>query len=152
MSPAIFHVADALESHPPLLWRFDDLHAAGAICTVGTDWPMPDSPSLFPTLTALVGKLKVDPVAVRAGQQAKTEDKTPQQLSGEIICRMITLGAAEALGTDDKTGSIAVGKKANFIMVDRDLSRGEFDGASVLKTWFMGDMVWDADGPFRTSV
>jgi predicted amidohydrolase YtcJ len=113
---------------------------------------MPESPSLFPTLAALVGSFEVDPVAVRAVLQTKTKGKTPRQLSGEIICRMIMLGAAEAPSTDDKTGSSTMGMKANFIMVDRHLSQGEFEGATVLKTWFMGDMVWDADGPFRTSV
>lgn len=40
-------------------------------------------------------------------------------------------------------GSIETGKKANFIAVDRDFSRGEFSGARVLKTWFEGKMVWE---------
>ena len=56
---------------------------------------------------------------------------------------MITLSGAEAVGREAEMGSIAVGKKANFIAVDRDLSRGEFADAKVLKTWTEGELVWD---------
>ena len=56
---------------------------------------------------------------------------------------MITLSGAEAVGKEMEMGNIAVGKKANFIIVDRDLSRGEFADAKVLKTWAQGMLVWD---------
>jgi predicted amidohydrolase YtcJ len=57
---------------------------------------------------------------------------------------MITLGGAEAVGRERMIGSIEVGKMANFIALDRDLSEGEFAGATVLKTWFEGRQVYSA--------
>lgn len=64
--------------------------------------------------------------------------------AAEAIVRMLTLSGAEATGRDDISGSIEVGKKANFIMVDRDLSRAEFQGAIVMGTWFEGERVWES--------
>ena len=56
---------------------------------------------------------------------------------------MLTLSGAEAVGRGDVTGSVEEGKKANFIVVDRDLSEGDLDGANVMGTWFEGNRVWD---------
>jgi predicted amidohydrolase YtcJ len=56
---------------------------------------------------------------------------------------MLTLAGAEAMGREKDLGSIEVGKKANFIAVDRDLSRGEFEDAGVLATWFEGEIVYE---------
>ncbi|KAF9888812.1 hypothetical protein FE257_008181 [Aspergillus nanangensis] len=58
------------------------------------------------------------------------EGQTKRQRGGEILCRVIILSGAEAVGAQRRTGSIEVGKMANFIAVDRDLGQGE------LKTWF----------------
>ena len=57
---------------------------------------------------------------------------------------MITVGGAEAVGRSETTGSIEAGKIANFIVVDRDLSQGDFAGATVLKTWFEGRQVYSS--------
>lgn len=51
---------------------------------------------------------------------------------------MLTLSGAEAVGREGVQGSIEVGKRADFIVVDRDLSRGMFEGAKVVGTWFGG--------------
>lgn len=59
------------------------------------------------------------------------------------MCRMLTLAGAEAVGREKDLGSIEVGKKANFIAVDQDLSQGKFKGASVLTTWFEGNIVYE---------
>ena len=56
---------------------------------------------------------------------------------------MLTLAGAKAVGKEEVVGSIEVGKKANFIAVDRNVARGEFEGAKVLRTWFEGEVVWE---------
>lgn len=58
---------------------------------------------------------------------------------------MLTLTGAEAVGRDKELGSIEVGKKANFITVDQDLRLGEFEGATVVTTWFKGEIVYKRD-------
>lgn len=148
MSPAVFHIADQfLQIGHTLRYELDEVHQAGGKVTIGTDWPVTETPNLLPALAGVVDRITFDPTGsiVQTGKSAK-------EVGGEIICRLVTLGATEALGKEQKLGSIEVGKMANFIAIDRDLSKGEFADAVVLKTWFEGRLVWDIDGTFRTSV
>ncbi|KAF5712504.1 hypothetical protein FMUND_8385 [Fusarium mundagurra] len=107
------------------------LQDTGVHVTVGSDWFLPDTPDLFPALSAVVECF---------GTQ---EGKTAKEVGDAKICRIKTLAGAEAVGKASEMGSIETGKKANFIAVDRDLSGGEFSGAKVLKTWFVVKMVWE---------
>jgi predicted amidohydrolase YtcJ len=135
MSPAIFH-HDVCRQLPHLFkWPFNEVLATGARVTIGSDWILTPNPSLFDALASIVEKVKGPDVENHAG-------KSEKQIGGELLCRIITMGGAEAVGHDKITGSIEVGKKANFIAVDRDLSAGNFDGATVLKTWFEGRIVY----------
>ena len=68
-----------------------------------------------------------------------------KERGGELLCRMVTIQGAQAVGADAEVGSIEVGKKASFIVVDKDLSKGEFDGAKVLRTYFEGECVWNGE-------
>ncbi|SCO22659.1 uncharacterized protein FFMR_11852 [Fusarium fujikuroi] len=132
MSPAIFHDTNLTSNYPHIFkWPFKELQDTGVHVTVGSDWFLTDTPCLFPALSAIVE---------RFGMQ---EGKTAKEVGGAKICRIITLAGAEAVGKASEMGSIETGKRANFIAVDRDLSRGEFSGAKVLKTWFEGKMVWE---------
>lgn len=132
MSPALFHETSLTQNFPHFKWPFKALQDAGVHVTVGSDWIMPPTPDLFPALAAIVETL------------GTAKGKTAKETGGEKICRMITLSGAEAVGREKESGSIEVGKKASFIAVDRDLSRGEFAGARVLTTWFEGKLVWQA--------
>ena len=132
MSPAIFHETSLAVNFPHIFrWPFTKLQDAGVHVTVGSDWILPPTPDIFPALSAIVERLGSEP------------GKAAEEAGGEKICRIITLSGAEAVGRSMNLGSIEVGKKANFIAVDRDLSRGEFAGAKVLKTWFEGEVVWE---------
>lgn len=132
MSPAIFHETSLTANFPLVFqWLFKNLQDAGVHVTVGSDWILPPTPELFPALSAIVERFGSD------------TDKTAKEVGGEKICRTITLAGAEAVGRVKDMGSIKGGKKASFIAVDRNLSRGEFAGAKVLKTWFEGKVVWE---------
>lgn len=109
-------------------WNFIKMMNAGAHITIGSDWGAVPDPSLFGALAKIVD-------TVGKGDRVK---------GGELLCRMMTLNGAIAVGAEKRLGSIAVGKTANFVVMDRDLSKGEFEGAKVLKTYFEGDKVWDA--------
>lgn len=133
MSPAIFHETSLTENFPHIFqWPFKELKGAGVHVTVGSDWILPPTPDIFPALAAIVERFGPEP-----GKAAK-------EVGGEKICRIITLSGAEAVGKAMEMGSIEAGKRANFIAIDRDLSRGEFAGAKVLKTWFEGEVVWQS--------
>lgn len=108
-------------------WDFAKMLARGAHVTIGSDWGAGETPDLLPFLDGIVE-------VVGGGDR---------RAGGEVLCLMLTLAGAEAVGREGDLGSIEVGKKANFIAVDRDLSRGEFEGASVLTTWFEGEIVYE---------
>lgn len=121
MSPAIFHEEELIaESSDQLLWPFEALLEAGTHLTIGSDWILPPTPNLFPALQALVPRL-----------------------GAEEVLRLITLSGAEAVGRAEESGSIQIGKKANFIQLDRDLTRESFTTTVVHRTWFEGQLVWE---------
>ncbi|KAJ5811784.1 amidohydrolase-like protein 3 [Penicillium riverlandense] len=140
--PAIFHEPVVDEIPHLLKWPFDQILESGAHMTIGSDWLLPANPSLFDALAAIVEKLEFLPGGKKSA--AILKGKTKKERGGEILCRVITLSGAEAVGAQYRVGSLEVGKTANFIAVDRDLSKGEFAGATVLKTWFEGRMVYES--------
>ena len=67
-------------------------------------------------------------------------------LKGAI--RLVTLDAAHALGHDDRTGSIEVGKQADFVVLERnlfDIRRQRIDETRVLMTVVGGRIVYESD-------
>ncbi len=53
-----------------------------------------------------------------AAKLHKVRDLDPTAMSAETVLRAATLGGAEVLGAADKIGSVAVGKKADLIMLN----------------------------------
>ncbi|KAM0706161.1 hypothetical protein Q7P35_006710 [Cladosporium inversicolor] len=128
MSPAFFFTNPITAGSGGLMnWDFAKMLAHNAHVTIGSDWGAGEKPDILPFLNGIVE-------VVGGGDR---------QAGGEALCQMLTLAGAEAVGRERDLGSIEVGKKANFISVDRDLSRGEFEGASVLTTWFEGEIVYE---------
>jgi len=59
-----------------------------------------------------------------------------------------TINAAKSLGIDDITGSISVGKSADFVLLSDDITRlplSKIKQTQVLMTVVMGDIVYDAE-------
>ncbi|KAF2105584.1 amidohydrolase 3 [Lophiotrema nucula] len=130
MSPAMFFTHPVtLSSNGLMDWNFPKMLAAGAHLTIGSDWGAAPDPSLFDAMEGIVE-------VVGNGSKEK---------GGEMILRMLTMNGAEAVGREKEVGSITVGKKANFIVMDRDLSKGDFEGARVLTTYFEGERVYERD-------
>ena len=117
-------------------WNFQRMIENGAHLTIGSDWAFQDPAILHACALILDG--------VEAGLPAADAER---RKADEAICNMITVAGAVATAREVTTGSIEVGKKANFIMVDRDLSKGEFERAKVLSSWFEGERVFEAKSP-----
>jgi predicted amidohydrolase YtcJ len=68
-----------------------------------------------------------------------------ERLSREAAIRAFTLGAAYAGFMEQQTGSLEAGKRADFIVLDRDIMQipaAEIPGIRVLETWVDGKRVF----------
>ncbi len=73
-----------------------------------------------------------------------------QRMTGEEALRAFTLDAAYAAFWEEITGSIAPGKEADFIVVDRDpltCEPGDIPGTRVLRTVVAGETVYESAAP-----
>jgi predicted amidohydrolase YtcJ len=147
----------------PILWYPSPLHAAmetvlgkeragrfwpvksfvdsGALVIYGSDWPsVVPSPSPWPGIEAMVTRL--DPYGVNAGNLNPAE-----AVDLATALRIFTRNGAEALYTQDSTGSIEVGKSADFIVLDHNLfeiAPEQIGDTKVLRTVFRGRTVHEA--------
>ena len=144
----------------PILWYPSPLHAAmegvlgleragrfwpvksfvdsGALVIYGSDWPsVVPSPSPWPGIEAMVTRR--DPYAVNPGVL-----NAPEAVDLATALRIFTRNGAEALYTQDSTGSIEPGKSADFIVLDHnlfDIPPEQIGDTKVLRTVFRGRTV-----------
>lgn len=110
---------------------------SGAVVAGGSDWPVSESPNPWEGIEGLV--TRADPLGRASGtlwpEQAITLD--------EAIA-VFTLSAATSMGLSAETGSLAMGKSADLIVLDRDPFEApvrELHGIRVQSTWFAGRRV-----------
>src|SRR5690606_35570841 len=126
-------------------YAWASLARAGATLALGSDFPVePENP--FYGLHAAATR--------QDRSNAPSGGWRPEErLTMEAALRGFTLGAAFAEGTADRRGSIAVGKDADFIVIDRDVmttAPERIPGTRVLATVIAGEVVFaDGDGPLR---
>ncbi len=68
-------------------------------------------------------------------------------LSREEAIRMYTINNAQILFLEKETGSLEVGKRADFVIIDRDILQCPLDDiktTQVHETWLNGNKVWSA--------
>ncbi|WP_163505350.1 amidohydrolase [Fodinicola acaciae] len=110
----------------------------GALVAGGTDWPVSESPNPWLGIQGLVTRR--DPNGVHAGVL------WPEQaISLSEAIEVFTINAARACGLDDVTGSLTVGKSADFLVLDRNpfaTPVDELARVTVDETWFAGRRVF----------
>jgi predicted amidohydrolase YtcJ len=116
-------------------WR--SMLRTGAKLAFGTDFPV-ESPNPFPGLAAAISRQDIN-------------DEPPggwfpeERLSFEQALHAYTRGAAYAGFAEDRIGSLEPGKWADFVIVDRDISKAtvpELYRTQALETWVAGKKVW----------
>jgi hypothetical protein len=111
---------------------------SGATLAFGSDFPV-ESPNPFPGLAAAISRQDMN------GQPPG--GWLPQErVSFEQALAGFTRGAAYAGFAEDKIGSLEPGKWADFILVDRDVSKVDPQALArtqVLETWVAGKKVWE---------
>lgn len=111
---------------------------AGALVAGGSDWPVSESPNTLEGLQGLV--TRADPLGRAPGALWPEQAITAQE-----ALEVFTINAATAMGLGAETGSLAVGKSADFVVLARDAIAGPADEivhTEVLSTWFAGREVY----------
>jgi len=109
----------------------------GARLAFGTDFPV-ESPNPFPGLAAAISRQDIE-------GQPPGGWFPEQRLSFAQALGAYTRGSAYAGFAEDKIGALDPGKYADFVIVDRDVSKAsvpELYRTQVLETWVGGKKVW----------
>jgi predicted amidohydrolase YtcJ len=118
----------------------------GALIAGGSDWPVSVSPNAWEGIYGLVTRR--DPTGQFPGTL------WPEQaISLEEAIHIYTTAPARAMGVDDVTGSLDLGKSADFIVLNDNPHEIDIDQVRFVKarqTWFAGTKVFD-DGKQSTS-
>ncbi|WP_165671221.1 amidohydrolase [Metapseudomonas otitidis] len=107
----------------------------GATLAGASDWPV-SSPNPWAAMAQAM---------TREGEKGVLN--ADERLDRETMFYAYTLNAARAIGQEQRIGSLAAGKQADFILLDRDVFTVDAKALAetrVLKTWFGGRAVYEA--------
>ena len=118
---------------------------AGGILTAGSDAPVEtNDPRPFINMSRAVTRAFPGKPALSPQQSVPLRDAIDAY----------TINGARMLNRDRDTGSLEVGKSADFVVVDRDIlaladsgHAADVADTKVLATWFQGKKVYAADKP-----
>lgn len=141
-SPTVWYPSPVLAATVPILgaertesfWPFKDMLASGALVAGGTDWK---------TLPAEYCDLwsGIEGMVTRRNPKGYIEGQlgAAQAISLEQALQIYTMGSARAMGIADRTGSIEVGKSADFLILARNIFNAPADDLSetVVKATFL---------------
>lgn len=125
------------EARSQYLYPIGALHAAGATIVAGSDWPVS---SMNPFEAIEVAVTRQDPWT-NAGEVLTPDHR----IDLETAIRAYTSDGAEVTFSEDLVGSLEVGKRADFVVVDRDpfaIPASELSEVQVEGTWLDGEAVF----------
>jgi predicted amidohydrolase YtcJ len=146
-APIIDSIRAALGARAEHYWPIRDLLEAGAPLLAGSDWPAAvASMNPWPGIATLVTR--------RDPHDATRGALWPEQaISLAQALRIFTVDGARALRRSEVTGSLAIGKSADLIVLDRNLFAIDPDavaGTEVEMTLFEGRVVYQRARPEST--
>ena len=123
-------------------WPVRSLERAGARLAFGSDFPATGLgiAGMSPLLNIEIGHTR----QVAGEPDAPVQPRASEKLSIESLIRGYTIGPAQMLHMEDKIGSIEVGKKADFVLLDQDIFAADpysIHDTKVLMTVMDGEIV-----------
>ena len=124
-------------------WRYNSLHKLGARLTFGSDFPASGAGMLgmSPIFNMQIGHTRQNP----GDPDAPIQPLASEQLDIDTLIRGYTLDAAYQLHMETDIGSIEIGKKADLVVLSRDLfdvDRHDIHEVEVTMTVMDGDIVY----------
>ena len=138
-SPIMDSVLTAVGERGEFYWPTKTLLATGAELAPGSDWPAAvPSMNPWPGIEALV--TRADPFANTSATLWADEAVSVQQ-----ALQIFTVNGSRALMVDEQSGSISVGKSADFIVLSQnlfDIEPQKISDTQVVMTYFAGKKVY----------
>lgn len=126
-------------------WRFRELEESGARLTFGSDFPASGAGTLG--LSPLM-QIEIGHTRQNAGEpDAPVQPLVSNRLGIEALVRGFTIDAAYQLHMEDEIGSLEVGKKADLVVLDKNLFEADpytIHDIDVVMTILDGEVVWSA--------
>lgn len=123
------------------VWRLGPIVRAGVNLAIGSDWNQAQADPWINLETLVTRRAPGDgPDGTILG--------TDSGITLEQAVYGYTMGGAHAMYLEEEIGSIRPGKRANFIVLDRNLFEiplNQIHGAIVNQTWFEGEVVYEGD-------
>lgn len=147
LCPMIWYPTTFLEGHKEAMgedratrfWPIASLKATGALLAGGSDWPVIPIPDPWNGIEGMV--TRQNPSGAFPGVSLWAEQAIDLASAIEIY----TLNSAKAMRIDGETGSLAVGKSADIIVLDQnvfDVPADRIADTKVLTTYFAGEAVY----------
>lgn len=127
-------------------WRFRSLKELGVRLTWGSDFPASGAGMLgmSPVVQMEIGHTRQNP----GEPDAPIQPREAERLDLESLIRGYTIDAAYQLRMEDEIGSLEVGKKADLVLLDRNLFETdayEIHRTNVILTIMDGNIVYELD-------
>ncbi|MEO1583807.1 MAG: amidohydrolase family protein [Planctomycetota bacterium] len=122
-------------------YAWQTLLDSGALIAGGSDFPV-ESQNPFLGFYAAVTRQNID-------REPRGGWRPGERMTREQALRSMTIDAAYASFDEDRLGSIEIGKRADFVVIDRDVMTcpaWDIPGTVVLGTWIDGERVYSAPG------
>lgn len=119
-------------------YAWQSMLKTGARLAFGSDYPV-ESPDPFPGLSAAISRQDIE-------GQPPGGWRPEERLTFEQALHAFTRGAAYAGFAETRFGALEPGKWADFILIDRDVSRVDPQALArtqVEQTWVAGKKVWE---------
>jgi predicted amidohydrolase YtcJ len=127
-------------------WRFNSLKKLGVKLTWGSDFPATGAGmlGLSPVIQMEIGHTRQDP----GEPNAPIQPRESERLDIDTLIRGFTIDAAYQLHMEGEIGSLEVGKKADLVVLDRNLFETdayEIHKTEVIMTLMNGNIVYRKD-------